>query len=688
MTIKVVLKGLSTLVGAFFVIREAYSAYLAVKIVREQTGSLKHELVLYAVLVAAALSMLWLALRWWRLPWLKPVNSLQCRLGWPLYWAGVVGIGTFFTVFFGYSQYGPVSVNPSIRWVALLGVTALVACLTPPVPTDPVPTDRMDGNPFPWTEYLAGMALLGAGVSFVAALQAAGDYPFQYGWSEGNRFWDYSVLYGRRLYLYPPDQPLNAFIDPGRQSLWGLPFLLIDPTIQQMRLWSILVFSVPYALLGWMIFRPGSPKRVAQWAVLGLWSFLFLDQGPIYTPLVLSAILVVGGRRRPFWLNLALVVMAGYYAQISRYTWMFAPAMWAAVIAFVEPYPRQAARRELDRDGRNRWLRAGALGFAGALGGFVAPRLIPWLVSWFDQAQAGQPAVLDTGLKETITRQPLLWERLLPNSTYALGILPALLLAVGPLLILVMYWLYFTPRGGAIRFSLWQKLAVTVMLGLFLAVGVVASVKIGGGSNLHNLDMFLLGLLMVTGLIWEAGAASWLEKGALRPTWATWMIFAMVFIPFAQTALVMEPRVYPESKLVSEGLASIQKKVAAAQQCNGGEVLFIDQRQLLTFGYVRNLPLIPEYEKKLMMDKAMAEDAAYFEPFYQDLERQRFSMIVVEPLQTHYQGEDFQFSNENDAWVKWVSRPILKQYREVETHWSLGIQFLIPIGKSCRGIPK
>ena len=42
-----------------------------------------------------------------------------------------------------------------------------------------------------------------------------------------------------------------------------------------------------------------------------------------------------------------------------------------------------------------------------------------------------------------------------------------------------------------------QGLGIFAVAGAFLTVGIIASVKIGGGSNLHNLDNFLLTLVMV-----------------------------------------------------------------------------------------------------------------------------------------------------------------------------------------------
>jgi hypothetical protein len=71
-----------------------------------------------------------------------------------------------------------------------------------------------------------------------------------------------------------------------------------------------------------------------------------------------------------------------------------------------------------------------------------------------------------------------------------------------------------------------------------------------------------------------------------------------------------------------------------------GDVLFMDQRQLLTFGYVKDVPLVADYEKKLVMDQAMSGNQAYFDEFYKDLANHRFSMIVSEPIRKSLADED------------------------------------------------
>jgi hypothetical protein len=126
---------------------------------------------------------------------------------------------------------------------------------------------------------------------------------------------------------------------------------------------------------------------------------------------------------------------------------------------------------------------------------------------------------------------------------------------------------------------------------------------------------------------------------------------------------------------VNEALQEIQAFVDEAQP--RGDVLFIDQRQLLTFGYIQ-ARLIPEYEKKVLMNEALSSNAEYFQSFYHDLARQRFSLIVTEPLRTPVKDSSYEFGEENNAWVKWVSIPVLCYYQEVQTFKEVGVQLLIP----------
>jgi hypothetical protein len=232
----------------------------------------------------------------------------------------------------------------------------------------------------------------------------------------------------------------------------------------------------------------------------------------------------------------------------------------------------------------------------------------------------------------------------------------------------------------------------------FLAVGLVVSTKIGGGGDLHNMDMFLIGLLFVAALGWKAigdrlrnflgEPGAWIRLAlvllATVPAFAPMM--ALRPISFSKDADwlsvladVARPRdlgSLPDDEAVASGLEEIRNALQAAGA--RGEVLFMDQRQLLTFGYVQKAPLISDYEKKRMMDEALSANAAYFQPFYRDLAAHRFSLIISSPLRTPIKDRDYGFSEENNAWVKWVAKPVLCYYEEQDTLNDVKVELLQP----------
>jgi hypothetical protein len=52
------------------------------------------------------------------------------------------------------------------------------------------------------------------------------------------------------------------------------------------------------------------------------------------------------------------------------------------------------------------------------------------------------------------------------------------------------------------------------------------------------------------------------------------------------------------------------------------------------------------------MEQAMRGNAEYFECFYEDLANHKYDLIISEPLHIIYQGSEYHFGVENDAWVK------------------------------------
>lgn len=538
-----------------------------------------------------------------------------------------------------------------------------------------------------WKAFISSLILTGSSFTIAVSLGNISNYPFSLGWSEGNRLWDYSIMFGRDLYDYPLDQGIPVLLDRGRQLVGGLPFLIPGLTIGAERLWVGLTQVLPYFLLGMTAFSIHvKEKRI--WLLAILWGFLFLRQGPIHPPLVLVAALTAFVWRKPFWIGVPLLIYAGYAAQASRFSWMFAPGIWIGVLELA------GASIHGGKLTVQQWVRVVVFSASGLFGGYVLPKVLPFFQAGFNLFDvAGQinryGKNLDT-VANAITDQPLLWYRLLPNSTYGYGILVALFVAVAPVLI-ILTWLVVNKKWALTFF---QHLIVIGSLLAFLTVGLIASTKIGGGGDLHNLDMFLLGLFFTAVLAWFNGGLEVLLDPEKLPWWMKVVFVAALVIPSIgpwrqmrsynhvenTTALAKLTDVdakslelLPSRETVLSALAKIETELSMTQST--GEILFIDQRQLMTFGFVKQIPLVPEYEKKVLMNEAMSSNRTYFESFYSDLAKRRFSLIVSEPLRTPVKDSSFQFGEENNAWVKWVSSPILCYYEEkdVKRGWCSNI---------------
>ena len=552
-----------------------------------------------------------------------------------------------------------------LLWILVAGLVAILAT-------------RGKKSLVSWPALLSALLVSSALLVAAAAFTNVTDYPFSLGWSEGNRLWDYSLLFGRDRYVYPSGQPLEPFLDIGRELLGGLPFIIPGLNILGARLWLALLGVIPYLLLGWIAF--GLPRKQTGLGVMGaFWAFIFVKQGPIHSPLLLCAILVALAWRRPLWLALPLIAFAGYFAQVSRFTWMFAPAMWAGMLEF------SAAQLEQGKVNRRGWLRTLLVALAGLVGGVLLPAVLGQLY-----LPAGE--VSSSGVP--FTDQPLLWYRLLPNATYGNGILLGLLLAVGPLVALLFY-LAATRRW---KLNPLQRLAVVAPLMAFLAVGLVVSTKIGGGGDLHNMDMFILGLVFAAAIAWQSGGSRWVAKVSEAPRWTQAVLVLLLTIPAVQPLMSLRPLEFadsedwlviltdveaarfldslPDQQYVRQALATINYEVNLAKA--QGEVLFMDQRQLLTFGYIQDVPLVAEYEKKGLINEALSGSVDYFIPFYEDLAAGRFSLIVTQPLFTPIKDEDYVFGEENNAWVDWVSIPVLCYYERAERLRPVRVELLVP----------
>ncbi len=253
--------------------------------------------------------------------------------------------------------------------------------------------------------------------------------------------------------------------------------------------------------------------------------------------------------------------------------------------------------------------------------------------------------------------QDLLWYRLFPSSLNDWGILPSGLVMTAPILLLLV--LHLRKRGAG-----WHPLRILglgSMLLVLLVGGFIVSAKIGGGSNLHNLDGFLT-LSVTVGLYllfdrFTPDTAPAGEPQALSTLLVTLAVLAVtVFtVPQAYPAL-------PSLDRHEDSLASLQQMVDETL-ANGGKVLFISQRHLLTFDLITGVPLLPEYDNIDLMEFAMSNYRPSIDQFQADIAAHKYTLIIVPTPPGQLQDRQDAFAEENNAWLKRVSLPMLRAYK-------------------------
>jgi hypothetical protein len=573
--------------------------------------------------------------------------------GYPLLGWAIAAISILFPVVLLQGPWGWRFGQPTFR-IMLLVLSGLVAGLFLP---------HRAGN-F-WIRWAVSTLAAATVLTITERFLLISDNPFPLGWSEGNRLWDYSLYFVRDRYAISGDFYYPTYLTPGRHGLWGLPFLFFPSiSIQGMRIWDGILWTTPYLILGAVLFFRSKTNISTSWKLLlTLWSFLFISQGPIYSPLILAATILVWGydAKKP-WRSLSVTFLASLYAGLSRWTWMFAPAIWAGTLALLDEDVSQAFIHRLKLPV--------VLGVGGLLGALSSLLIMNFAFPRPD-------AIFSTSLS-----QPLLWDRLWSSATNPTGIVTGLVYALGPLF-LFLIWVILS------KYSKWdflQNMILIIMITGFLAVGLAASVKIGGGSNLHNLDMLFVTLIILVGAIvskkWDPSTFPPYILAILVIVWL------MPIVNLSHTSQSIELPSWDLSRTglnldaptdfdAVEALATIRFEVAAAAE--KGEVLFLDQRQLLTFGEITGVPLVMDYELKHVMNQAMGHNDKYFEQFRRDIENHRFSLIVSDPLYIVFQGSKVPFGEDNDAWVEEVTIPILESYEPIERLDKVLVWLLAPI---------
>ena len=464
------------------------------------------------------------------------------------------------------------------------------------------------------------------------------DYPFAMGWSETSRYYYPSLFVSQKVYGQGYPWPI---LHPTLHLLLAPPYLF-DAPLWVHRAWQV---AIRYILVGAVVpvlmTRLSIPGRATRWLV-GLWMFLFLFMGPVYFHLTIPVIILLLGfssqNDRRTW---SAIILASIWCGWSRLNWYPMPGMIAAVLYLLEvPYR-----------GKNLWryLLKPALWFvAGILIAVIAQRIYV--------ALSGVP---DSSIFFTSLASDLLWYRLWPNASYFLGILPGALLASLPIWIAM----FIVIRS---RKNDWHPLRLvlifTALFVLFLG-GLVVSLKIGGGANLHNMDAYFSLLLIV--LAYLVFARYRPKSGNIaQPVPLHWLLIVSLLIMPAWSYLQFNiGSVNYDPARTQNVMTSLQEYVDQTN-AQGGQILFITQRHLLSMHMLNNVALVPEYEREDLMEIAMSNNIPYLQTFREDMEDQRFALIVVDPLNYNVLSKNRSFAEENNVWVTRIMKSILCNYRE------------------------
>lgn len=602
-------------------------------------------LIAVCFLISLTCLLCWLALQGGRnrqliLLFDQVIQQLQRLERWNflLYFSGWLLTAVFMRFFF-VRHFAALSDRVWIVWLAA-GVTSLFL----------MAAMRLN---FLWAVGL-GMLIGGFLATLLTYAAEVSPYPFSLGWSEASRYYYASLPFSKQIYGFSiPLSPLHA----SRYLLLSLAYLIPDAPLWFHRLWQVILWIGMNLATGWALARRLGLHSALLIGGTTLWAFLFLMQGPVYYHLHLCILPVLWlyHPHRPMR-TLAGVILASVWAGLSRVNWFPVPAMLAAAMYLLET-PVHTQRNWLAYFSRP--LLWGGVGVTSAL--LAQAAYIPL---------SGNT---DPSLFASSFTSLLLWHRLLPSATSGWGILPLGLVVSLPLLGLIAL---NTLRRGAGWHPL-RLLALAGIGGLLFAGGLVVSTKIGGGSNLHNLDAYFV-LLLLTGSYFLFDKALADQPGtalpAKRPAALVMLILIMPIIwSLAEFSL-------PAAKDLQQAqmtLNSLNQLVSSAAQ--RGEVLFISQRHLITFGYVQDVPLLADYELLLLSEASISNNRPLLEKFYQDLRERRFAMIITSRLNPSYQRPKVDpFAEENNLWVDRIAFPILEYYGEEAYFGEQNLQVLVP----------
>lgn len=317
-------------------------------------------------------------------------------------------------------------------------------------------------------------------------------YPFAMGWSETSRFYYPALFMSRTVFGQSFPWPI---LHPSLHLVLVPPYLF-DASLWFHRFWQV---SVRFLLVGLiapaLIHRLKIASRGIAW-LIGLWIFLILFTLPLYLHLAVPVFIMLwgfsarNGRRTWFWL-----ILASIWAGLSRLNWYPMPGMLAAALYFLEV--------PVEKKGWPYLLKPALW--------FVVSTAIAFLSMQIYIAFSGIP---DPNNFYTSLSSSILWDRLWPNASYSLGVLPGIVIFSTPFWLVLFFGWRKIRAGERPRVVLLLVALLTLFVG-----GIVVSLKIGGGADIHNMDAYVVLLLVISAYLLGRGRVSCEASSSQSPTY-------------------------------------------------------------------------------------------------------------------------------------------------------------------------
>jgi hypothetical protein len=508
-----------------------------------------------------------------------------------------------------------------------------------------------------WPAAFGVVLLLQAVIHLVATyLAGISDYPFALGWSETSRFYYPALFLSENIFGQRYPWPI---LHPSLHLALVPPYLF-DAPLWFHRAWQIgLRFLLVGLIAPALLSRLKLETRSLRW-VAGVWIFLYLFDLPLYLHLAVPVFVMLWGFSarddRRTWIAL---VLASIWAGLSRLNWYFVPGMLAAVLYLLE-CPLSWREKVGVREGLRYLLKPALWVLAGSAIAFISMRLY-----------IAFSGILNAGNFFTSLTSSLLWYRLWPNASYDLGVLLGITLFSIPL------WLVLGAVFARREFHPLRIGLILLGLAVLFVGGIFVSMKIGGGADIHNMDAYAVALLIVGAYLFfgrytpEPDA----KASALNFHWVFLALLMLVPVWFGQRPSIGFVTYDKAATLAT--LTALQQRVDSVN-ASGGKILFITQRHLISMGMLKDVTLIPEYEREELMEMAMADNQAYLDQFKSEVQQRRFAAIVVDPLTINLLGSDYAMGEENNAWVRYVAKPVLCNYRLVQIFPADHIAIYVP----------